>query len=223
VVGVAEPELTGEVAAAIDKGFRNSLAETLTETEKAFQQGFVAMTGAIISTIEVVSIMVIVIILAVVANTMAMTTRERIGEYAVLKTLGFKASHIAGLIFGEYLVITTLGCLLGMTLTYPAADVFYRQLGAYFPVFNVEEETLLLSMIASVLVGLAAASFPRTGQKSALQRVQEDRVMAIPFLQYPKPLDPALDHGPHPLRHGPRGFRVRVDSHAGTRPGANPG
>jgi putative ABC transport system permease protein len=159
-VGVAEPELTGEVAAAIDKGFRNSLAETLTETEKAFQQGFVAMTGAIISTIQVVSIMVIVIILAVVANTMAMTTRERIGEYAVLKTLGFKASHIAGLIFGESLVITTLGCLLGMTLTYPAADVFYRQLGAYFPVFNVEQETLLLSMIASVLVGLAAAVIP---------------------------------------------------------------
>ena len=160
VVGVAEPELTGEVAAGIDKGFRNSLAETLTETEKAFQQGFVAMTGAIISTIEVVSIMVIVIILAVVANTMAMTTRERIGEYAVLKTLGFKASHIAGLIFGESLVITTLGSLLGMTLTYPAADLFYRQLGSYFPVFNVEQKTLFLSMIASVLVGLAAAVIP---------------------------------------------------------------
>jgi putative ABC transport system permease protein len=47
-----------------------------------------------------------------------------------------------------------------MTLTYPAADVFYRQLGAYFPVFNVEQETLLLSMIASVLVGLAAAVIP---------------------------------------------------------------
>jgi len=160
VVGVAEPELTGEVAAAIDKGFRNSLAETLTETEKAFQQGFVAMTGAIISTIEVVSIMVIVIILAVVANTMAMTTRERIGEYAVLKTLGFSASHIAGLIFGESLVITTLGSLLGMTLTYPAADLFYRQLGSYFPVFNVEQKTLFLGMIASVLVGLAAAVIP---------------------------------------------------------------
>jgi putative ABC transport system permease protein len=160
VVGVAEPELTGEVAAGIDRGFRNSLAETLTETEKAFQQGFVAMTGAIISTIEVVSIMVIVIILAVVANTMAMTTRERIGEYAVLKTLGFKASHIAGLIFGESLVITTWGCLLGMTLTYPAADLFYRQLGSYFPVFNVEQKTLFLSMIASVLVGLAAAVIP---------------------------------------------------------------
>jgi putative ABC transport system permease protein len=160
VAGVADPELTGEVATAIDKGFRNSLAETLTETEKAFQQGFVAMTGAIISTIEVVSIMVIIIILAVVANTMAMTTRERIGEYAVLKTLGFKARYIAGLIFGESLVITTSGCLLGMTLTYPAADAFYRKLGSYFPVFNVEQETLLFSFIASVLVGLAAAVIP---------------------------------------------------------------
>ena len=49
------------------------------------------MSGAIITAIQLVSMVVIVIILAVVANTMAMTTRERIGEYAVLKTLGFWA------------------------------------------------------------------------------------------------------------------------------------
>jgi len=52
VVGVAEPELTARWPLASTKVFRNSLAETLTETEKAFQQGFVAMTGAIISTLR---------------------------------------------------------------------------------------------------------------------------------------------------------------------------
>ena len=63
--------------AAIDATFRNSLAETLTETEKAFQLGFVAMTEAILLAIEAVSFVVIVIIMAVMANTMAMTARER--------------------------------------------------------------------------------------------------------------------------------------------------
>ena len=160
VLGVARPELGAEVAATVDRMFKNSLAETLTETEKAFQQGFVAMAGVIVATIEIVSILVIIIILAVVANTMSMTTRERIGEYAVLKTLGFGAPHIALLIFGESLVITTLGCGLGILLTFPAAHVFYLKLEAFFPVFNVENETLLIAILASAAVGLAAAIIP---------------------------------------------------------------
>ena len=49
------------------------------------------MTEAIVIAIQIVSLVVIVIIMAVMANTMAMTTRERIGEYAVLKTLGIRA------------------------------------------------------------------------------------------------------------------------------------
>ena len=74
---------------AIDATFKNSLAETLTETEKAFQLGFVAMTEAILVAIQAVSFVVIVIIMAVMANTMAMTARERYAEYATMKALGF--------------------------------------------------------------------------------------------------------------------------------------
>ena len=77
------------MSAAIDATFRNSLAETLTETEKAFQLAFVAMTEAILLAIQAVSFVVIVIIMAVMANTMAMTARERGAEYATLKALGF--------------------------------------------------------------------------------------------------------------------------------------
>ena len=76
--------------------FKNSMAETLTETEKAFQLGFVSMTEAIVIAIQLVSFVVIIIIMAVVANTMAMSARERTGEYAIFKTLGFGKWHIAG-------------------------------------------------------------------------------------------------------------------------------
>jgi putative ABC transport system permease protein len=81
-----------EVSAAIDAMFKNSLAETLTETEKAFQLSFVAMTEAILLAIQAVSFVVIVIIMAVMANTMAMTARERGSEYATLKALGSRAA-----------------------------------------------------------------------------------------------------------------------------------
>ncbi len=160
IIGVARPELAGDVAVAIDQLFKNSLAETLTETEKAFQQGFVAMSGAIVMAIQIVSFVVIFIIMAVVANTMAMTTRERIGEYAILKTLGFGGRHITALIFGESLVITILGGLLGAALTFPATQVISRELGTYFPVFNVERETLYLNLVAALGIAFVSAVIP---------------------------------------------------------------
>jgi len=160
MIGVTRPELAGDVAVAIDQIFKNSLAETLTETEKAFQQGFVAMSGAIVMAIQIVSFVVIFIIMAVVANTMAMTTRERIGEYAILKTLGFGGGHITVLIFGESLVITIMGCLLGIVLTYPATKVLSHELGTYFPVFNIGRETLLLNWVAALTIAFVSAIIP---------------------------------------------------------------
>jgi len=106
IIGVISPELADDVVFAVDQTFKNSLAETFTETEKAFQQGFVAMSGAIVIATQIVSFVVIFILMAVVANTMAMTARERIGEYTILKVLGFRGGHIAILIFGESLLIT---------------------------------------------------------------------------------------------------------------------
>ncbi|HSB51118.1 MAG TPA: ABC transporter permease [Dissulfurispiraceae bacterium] len=160
MIGVTNPSVAADVAVAVDRTFRNSLAETLTETEKAFQLSFVAMSEAIIVAIQLVSFVVIFIIMAVVANTMAMTARERIGEYAVFKTLGFGGFHIAGLIFGESLFITALGCVLGMALTFPVAKVFAHAMGNFIPVFIVQRETLHLDMAAALVVAVVAGIFP---------------------------------------------------------------
>ena len=160
MVEVRNPNLAADVSVRIDKMFRNSLAETLTETEKAFNLGFISMTEAILITIQLVSYVIILIIMAVVANTMAMTARERIGEYAVFKTLGFGGFHVAGLIFGESLFITLTGAAIGILLTFPAAKIFAQQLSTYFPIFNVERETIYLDIAAACLIGISAAAFP---------------------------------------------------------------
>ena len=109
IVQLRDPGQAAEVSAAIDAMFKNSLAETLTETEKAFQLSFVAMTEAILLAIQAVSFVVIVIIMAVMANTMAMTARERGSEYATLKALGFSGGFVARLIMAESIGIALFG------------------------------------------------------------------------------------------------------------------
>jgi len=159
-VGINNPDQAAEIAKKIDRTFRNSLAETLTETEKAFTLGFIAMSDAIITAIQLVSFVVIIIILAVVANTMAMSARERTGEYAIFKTLGFGGFYIAGLIFGESIVITMIGCVTGIAATFPAKEAFAKSMGNYFPIFNLAPKTIYLDCLLSFAVAILAGIVP---------------------------------------------------------------
>lgn len=160
IVALKDADAAAEVAERVDLSFRNSLAETLTETEKAFQLSFVAMTEAIVVAIRIVSFVVIGIILAVMANTMAMTARERRGEYATLKTLGFGPAFIAALLCGESLAISLVGGTLGMLATFPVAESFGAAMGTLFPVFNVSRDTLVMQLAAAFIVGIVAAFLP---------------------------------------------------------------
>ncbi len=160
LIGVNDPRFAVTVSQKIDQTFKNSLAETMTETERSFQLSFIYMTEAILIVIQLVSLIVIIIILAVVANTMAMSVRERMGEFAVLKTIGFGGGRIIFLIFGESLIITSIGCILGIILTFPAAAAFASEMSNYFPVFIITKETICLDIIVSFLIGIIAATLP---------------------------------------------------------------
>jgi putative ABC transport system permease protein len=98
---------------AIDAMFRNSAFETKTDTEQAYALSFISMLGNVKLLLTAVSGCVIFTILFVVGNTMAMSIRERTGEVAVLKTLGFRRNTILLLLAGESLVIALLGGILG--------------------------------------------------------------------------------------------------------------
>jgi len=160
LIQVARPELAPSVAAQVDALFKNSLAETITETEKAFQLGFISMTQTILMAIQVVSWVVIGVILVVLANTMAMSARERLAEYAVLKTMGFRPRHLASLILGESLMLALAGATLGSVLAFPAAYFFRQALGQYFRTFHLTPDTLGLALMVSLGVGVLAALLP---------------------------------------------------------------
>lgn len=177
VVEVERSNLAPRVSAAVDALFKNSRAETLTETEAAFNQSFVSMFGAIITALNFISFVIIGIILLVLANTMAMTARERTTEYAVMKTLGFRGYHIMALIAGESLVIAFIGGVIGLIGAFPIIAGFQRLFPTLFPVMNVSDQTLILSAAAALFVGIAAAIFP-TWRASRMTIVEGLRSLA---------------------------------------------
>ncbi len=161
IVKIADPSKAAEISAQIDALFKNSDAETKTETERAFQQGFIAASGSIIGAMNFISFVIIGIIMLVLGNTMIMSARERTREYAVLKTLGFSGGHLVGLIAGESFVISFAGGAIGLLLTVPlvnAFEVFIPK--GWFPVFNIEPITVILAGVSALVVGIVAAIFP---------------------------------------------------------------
>lgn len=161
VVDVDDPARVADVSRAIDAEFANSLAETLTETEKAFQLSFVAMVETIVRVISGVSYIVIVIILAVAANTMAMTARERLAEYATLKALGFGPPFVARLILAESLFIAVIGGAIAIAVTPAIAAGFFDAVGrTVFARFAVEPSTYLLQAALALALGVLAALVP---------------------------------------------------------------
>jgi putative ABC transport system permease protein len=160
IIKIDDPAKAASISQAVDAAFENSSDETITETEAAFQQSFVAMSGTIILSLKVISLLIIGVILLVAANTMAMTARERVSEYAVLKTLGFSGGRIFYLIAGESILLALMGGALGLLLLWPTVHVVGAILRQYFPAFPTDPVTFAMGALAAMVVGLAAAIFP---------------------------------------------------------------
>ncbi|MFZ5948505.1 MAG: ABC transporter permease [Stygiobacter sp.] len=161
IVQIKDPNKSAIISEQIDALFRNSSAETKTETEKAFAQNFVASSGAIISAMNVMSFAIIGIIMLVVANTMIMSARERTREYAILKTLGFSAKHLFVLILGESLLISFIGGSIGISLIFPIVQGFEQAMPkGIFPFFFVEPITIFWAIVSIIFVGFISAVFP---------------------------------------------------------------
>jgi putative ABC transport system permease protein len=166
-VRVDNPAQSNAIGAAIDKSFANSLAETRTESEKAFQLEFLSMASAIIGAIQVVSGVVLMILMLILANTLAMATRERTAEYAVMRAIGFQPRHIIGMVLGEGFVISLVGVGLGIALAPPIMDffgkMFEKQLGGFLGNFGLALEPVLLALVVGLSLGMLAAALPAWG------------------------------------------------------------
>jgi putative ABC transport system permease protein len=159
VVGIHKAADAALMARRIDALFANSTHETLTETERAYKLGIVAMSQTILIGINAISGVVILVIMAVMINTMAMTARERLGEYATLKALGFSPGFVVRLLVGEGLVIALIGGALGLALTLPVVRAFGGAVDL-FPVFELSVDTAALQLLASACLGLLSALWP---------------------------------------------------------------
>jgi putative ABC transport system permease protein len=160
IIRIADPSRSQEVAKRIDAQFANSPAETKTQTEKEMAQGFANQVGNIGALVTWIVASVFVTLLLVVANTMALSIRERTGELAVLKTLGFTHVQVMLMVLAESCAVALLGAALGLGAALAIVPGIGKALQQFVPVFFVPPQDLVLGAVIALLLGLAAGLPP---------------------------------------------------------------
>jgi putative ABC transport system permease protein len=153
------PQDVPKIQAAVDETFHSSPQPTKTETEKAFQLGFLAMLGNVKAFILSICGAVVFAILLVSANTMAMSIRERTREVAVLKTLGFTRRTVLSLFVGEAVVLALIGGI-GGSLVALLLGLGAAKAGGFAGALKVEPATMLVAWAAAALMGFFSALVP---------------------------------------------------------------
>jgi len=159
VVRVADPDQAVAVARRIDEEFANSPAETKAETEGAFVQAFAEQVGNIGAIMIAILAAVFFTILLVAGNTMAYSVRERTGELAVLKAVGFTDGQVLGLVLAEALALASLGGLLGLGLGWFLISLGDPTHGA-LPIFYFPSRDIVIGAVLVIALGVAAGILP---------------------------------------------------------------
>jgi putative ABC transport system permease protein len=159
------PEDANTVSKAVDDMFRNSPAQTKTETEQAFGLSFLAFLGDVKMILFAICAAVTFTILLVSGNTMAMSVRERVREVGILKTLGFTNGAVLWLMVGEAIIIALIGGVLGIALasglcalirSFPSTFADLSQL-------RVTASVAAICLLVAGLIGLISSFIPAWG------------------------------------------------------------
>lgn len=176
VLRLNNPDDAPRVAKAIDDTFTNSSYETKTETESAFAAGWVKQFGNIELLILTIGSVVFFTLLLITGNTMAIAVRERVGELAVLKAIGFSDFSILVLVLAEALLIALFGGILGLGVAMLAVPVLGNALNGLLPELVLSPAILSVGLATALLIGAAGGILPGVGAMrmrvvNALRRV----------------------------------------------------
>ncbi len=179
-VRAADPQRVNAIMRTIDDMSRNSEAETACETEKSFFSNFFGSLQGFVDIILIVTGVVALCIVFIAANTQSMGVRERSGELAVLKAIGFSRRVIFATLFAEAIALSSLAGGLGVLLSVGFTNLLRAGAGwnpALGPLgsFIVTSSVLVQGVFLSLFVGMLAGVVPSWGaaRKPVIEALRE--------------------------------------------------
>jgi putative ABC transport system permease protein len=178
---IEDPARGAQISAAIDKVFDIKDIQTTTMSERAFTMQYLATVSAMIRTLDITSVVFLLIMALILGNSMAMGVRERTREYGVLQAIGYGGSTVLRFITAEAVCVSLIGAGLGIGLSIPLVELqmgrwLEENMGSWFPYFRINTATFVAALVCTALVGAIAGLIParsalRTQISVALRQV----------------------------------------------------
>lgn len=147
---------------AIDEMFAGSTDETLTQDEKAFMSQFIVQQFDLPNKLRILAAVTIFAAVMAAANTMSMNFRDRISEFATLKSLGFGSGIVFAHVQTESIALCVLGGIVGTATPYclftltPLRDVPIPVIQSLY----VDPRVCALALATSLAIGVVSAIWP---------------------------------------------------------------
>jgi putative ABC transport system permease protein len=178
---VDDPDRVGPVMRQIDDMFRNSEAVTSSETEKSFVGNFFSGLRGLVTILQIVAGLVTLCIVFIAANTASMSIRERVGEIAILKAIGFRKQTIFSTLLAEAGLLALVAGIVGSAVAWGLIEMLHRfaaggnaQLGP-LTAFVVSTSILVQAIFIAFFVGILSGWVPALGasRRSVAQTLRE--------------------------------------------------
>jgi putative ABC transport system permease protein len=165
---IDDPARVTAVMQQVDEIFRNSEAETVSETEKSFFSSFFSQVQGLLVVIQAVALLVTLCIVFIAANTASMTVRERMREIAVLRAIGFGRNLLFGTLLAEAALLSTVAGTFGVLASLGLAKAL-ASMGSANPAmgpltaFVVTNAVIVQGIFLSLLIGIVTGAVPAFG------------------------------------------------------------
>ncbi len=159
------PERVPAVCDAINRMFENSDAPVKAMPEKQFMLQFTEMMGNVKLLVRSIALTVLFTVVLIVANTMAMSARERVTQIAVIRAMGFRRRQVLVLVLSEAIVLALLGGVAGAAGSFPftwGLIWLMKKTPVAMFAYNIKISgaTLITAFAASVAIGVLAGFVP---------------------------------------------------------------
>jgi putative ABC transport system permease protein len=146
------------VVDSIDQYFANSPHETKSASEKQYFDQFLKKIGDVEFIVQSVIGAVFFTMLFLTGNTMMQSVRERIPEFAVLKTMGYSDRGVLSLVMAEGLILSLGSAGLGLFLSVMLFPLLARDGDRHFSLpLTVVATGAACAVVLAVVTGLLPA------------------------------------------------------------------
>ena len=157
---VSDVRRSDAVARAIDALSANSPHETKTMSEQAAMASQLKQMADIGLIVGSIMGAVFFTLLLLTGNTMAQAVRERTSELAVLRTIGFTAQSVLGMVLAESVLLVLLGGVLGLGLATLIGPVAKADSGGMLNLPEIGWRSWMLGLGLMAGIGLLVGALP---------------------------------------------------------------